>query len=97
MRSVQMPPKIDTALQLATPPLADTSGCVRHYSRGRPVMRDLIVELRQLRLHGMAWHGIAASLAELLEQGNVEVVSSQWLLERLLQAECADPKGCPLA
>nr|WP_301773099.1 IS21-like element helper ATPase IstB [Paraburkholderia sp. SECH2] len=38
----------------------------------------------------MAWHGIAASLAELLEQGNAEVVSSQWLLERLLQAECAD-------
>ena len=43
-------------------------------------MRDLIVELKQLRLHGMA-----AGWAELLEQGNVEVSSSQWLLERLLQ------------
>jgi hypothetical protein len=31
-------------------------------------MRDLIVELKQLRLHGMA-----AGWAELLEQGNVEV------------------------
>jgi DNA replication protein DnaC len=48
-------------------------------------MRDLIVELKQLRLHGMA-----AGWAELLEQGNVEVASSQWLLERLLQAESAD-------
>lgn len=48
-------------------------------------MRDLIVELKQLRLHGMA-----AGWGELLEQGNVEVASSQWLLERLLQAESAD-------
>ena len=48
-------------------------------------MRDLIVELKQLRLHGMA-----AGWAELLEQNNVEVASSQWLLERLLQAESAD-------
>jgi len=48
-------------------------------------MRDLIVELKHLRLHGMA-----AGWAEMLEQGNVEVASSQWLLERLLQAESAD-------
>jgi DNA replication protein DnaC len=48
-------------------------------------MLDLIVELKQLRLHGMA-----AGWAELLEQGNVEVASSQWLLERLLQAESTD-------
>lgn len=48
-------------------------------------MRDLIVELKQLRLHGMA-----AGWAELLEQGNVEVTSSQWLLERLLLAEGTD-------
>jgi DNA replication protein DnaC len=48
-------------------------------------MLDLIVELQQLRLHGMA-----AGWAELLEQGNVEVASSQWLLERLLQAESTD-------
>ncbi|WP_176314311.1 IS21-like element helper ATPase IstB [Burkholderia vietnamiensis] len=48
-------------------------------------MHDLIVELKQLRLHGMA-----AGWGELLEQGNVEVASSQWLLERLLQAEVAD-------
>jgi len=48
-------------------------------------MLDLIVELKQLRLHGMA-----AGWAELLEQGNAEVASSQWLLERLLQAESTD-------
>ena len=48
-------------------------------------MRDLIVELKQLRLHGMA-----AGWAELLEQGNVDAASSQWLLEQLLQAEEAD-------
>ncbi|MDR6477410.1 DNA replication protein DnaC [Paraburkholderia graminis] len=48
-------------------------------------MRDLIVELKHLRLHGMA-----AGWAELLEQVNVEAASSQWLLERLLQAEVAD-------
>lgn len=48
-------------------------------------MRNLIVELKQLRLHGMA-----AGWGELLQQGNVEVASSQWLLERLLQAETAD-------
>jgi DNA replication protein DnaC len=48
-------------------------------------MRDLIVELKHLRLHGMA-----AGWAELLEQVNVEAASSQWLLERLLQSEVAD-------
>ena len=42
-------------------------------------MRDLIVELKHLRLHGMA-----AGWTELLEQVNVEAASSQWLLERLL-------------
>lgn len=48
-------------------------------------MRDLIVELKQLRLHGMA-----TGWAELLEQVNVDAASSQWLLERLLQAKVAD-------
>jgi DNA replication protein DnaC len=48
-------------------------------------MRDVIVELKQLRLHGMA-----AAWAELLEQGNVDVSPSGWLLEQLLQAENAD-------
>ncbi|MDR6413258.1 UNVERIFIED_ORG: hypothetical protein ABIC62_006693 [Burkholderia sp. 1595] len=48
-------------------------------------MRDLIVELKHLWLHGMA-----AGWAELLEQVNVEAASLQWLLERLLQAEVAD-------
>jgi len=36
MRSVQMPPKIDTALQLTTPPLADTS----RYDGLRPALQQ---------------------------------------------------------
>jgi DNA replication protein DnaC len=52
---------------------------------GRPVMRDLLTELKQLRLHGMA-----AAWGELLEQGNVDETSARWLLEQLLQAENAD-------
>ncbi|WP_413183939.1 hypothetical protein [Paraburkholderia sacchari] len=40
----------------------------RRYNSRRSVLRNLIVELKQLRLHGMA-----AGWAELLEQGNAEV------------------------
>ncbi|OTP68498.1 Mobile element protein [Caballeronia sordidicola] len=36
MRSVEIPPKIDTALQLTTPPLADTS----RYDGLRPVLQQ---------------------------------------------------------
>ena len=48
--------------------------------------RDLTVELKQLRLHGMsgAW-------SELSEQGrNTELDASRWLLEHLLAAENTD-------
>jgi DNA replication protein DnaC len=48
-------------------------------------MRDLMVELKQLRLHGMA-----TAWAELTEQGDVGVGSSRWLIEHLLQAETTD-------
>lgn len=48
-------------------------------------MRDLIAELKQLRLHGMA-----AIWGELLEQGNVEESPARRLLEQLLAAESAD-------
>ena len=49
-------------------------------------MRDLIAELKELRLHGMV-----AAWAELIEQGgNAAVDSSRWLLEHLLSAETAD-------
>jgi DNA replication protein DnaC len=49
-------------------------------------MRELIAELKELRLHGMA-----AAWAELLEQGgNAGVEASRWLLEHLLQAETTD-------
>ena len=49
-------------------------------------MRDLVAELKQLRLHGMA-----SAWEDLLEQGgNVGVETSRWLLEHLLQAEGTD-------
>lgn len=49
-------------------------------------MRELISELKELRLHGMA-----AAWAELLEQGgNAGMEASRWLLEHLLQAETTD-------
>jgi DNA replication protein DnaC len=48
--------------------------------------RDLSLELKQLRLHGMA-----GAWAELEEQGrNAGLDSSRWLLEHLLQAEGTD-------
>jgi len=49
-------------------------------------MRELIAELKELRLHGMA-----AAWADLVEQGsNAAVDSSRWLIEHLLQAEATD-------
>jgi len=49
-------------------------------------MRDLMVELKQLRLHGMA-----GAWADLVEQGgNAGLDGSRWLIEHLLQAEMTD-------
>jgi DNA replication protein DnaC len=49
-------------------------------------MRDLMVELKQLRLHGMA-----GAWSDLAEQGtNAGLDTSRWLLEHLLQAELTD-------
>jgi len=48
-------------------------------------MRDLAVDLKALRLHGMA-----AAWAELLSQGAAELDASRWLVEHLLAAEVAD-------
>ncbi len=49
-------------------------------------MRELAVELKQLRMHGMA-----CAWADLVEQGgSTAVEGSRWLLEHLLQAETAD-------
>ena len=48
--------------------------------------RDVTVELKQLRLHGMA-----GAWADLVEQGrNAGLDSSRWLIEHLLQAEGTD-------
>jgi DNA replication protein DnaC len=47
-------------------------------------MRDLSAELKQLRLHGMA-----AAWSD-LQEGDAEVSSLNWVLDRLLQAETAD-------
>lgn len=48
-------------------------------------MRDLVVELKELRLHGMvsAW-------AELQVQDDSALAASRWLVEHLLQAEHTD-------
>lgn len=49
-------------------------------------MRELVAELRNLRLHGMA-----AAWSELTGQGNTEALeSSRGLLEHLIEAEAAD-------
>jgi DNA replication protein DnaC len=48
--------------------------------------RDVTVELKQLRLHGMA-----GAWSDLVELGtNAGVDSSRWLIEHLLQAEATD-------
>ena len=48
--------------------------------------RDVMVELKQLRLHGMA-----GAWADLVEQGgNTALDASRWLVEHLLQAEGTD-------
>ena len=48
-------------------------------------MRDVVIELKALRLHGMA-----ATWAELIEQNNGELERSFWLMEHLLRAEASD-------
>lgn len=48
-------------------------------------MRDLALELRGLRLHGMA-----SAWSELATEGGATLESSSWLLEHLLHAETAD-------
>ena len=49
-------------------------------------MRDVTVELKQLRLHGMA-----GAWADLVEQGQVRAwTAPRWLIEHLLQAEQTD-------
>lgn len=49
-------------------------------------MRDLILELKELRLHGMT-----AAWAELIAPGtNTALEEARWLIEHLLQAETVD-------
>ena len=51
---------------------------------------DVLVELKSLRLHGMA-----GAWADLVEQGgNAGIESSRWLIEHLLQAEATDRARC---
>ena len=87
------------ALQVSTPPLADTARYDRLRGdaagwttlqaslRQEPTMKpDVLVELKALRLHGMA-----GAWADLVEQGgNAGIESSRWLIEHLLQAEGTD-------
>lgn len=49
-------------------------------------MRDVLVELKQLRLHGMA-----GAWGDLVDQGpSAGLDSARWLIEQLLQAEHTD-------
>lgn len=48
-------------------------------------MRDVTIELKELRLHGMA-----SAWTDLMAQGTTSTASSRWLIEHLLQAETAD-------
>lgn len=55
-------------------------------------MRDVIVELKALRLHGMA-----GAWCDLQEQGPASGPdASRWLVERLLQAEATDCAMCSI-
>ena len=48
-------------------------------------MRELVSQLKALRLHGMA-----AAWADLVEQNGGELEGSRWLIEQMLQAETTD-------
>jgi len=48
-------------------------------------MSDITVELKKLRLHGMA-----SAWEDLIEQGSQSTQASKWLIEHLLQAENTD-------
>ena len=48
-------------------------------------MRDVLAELKQLRLHGMV-----SAFADLIEQGSAGMDSSRWLIEHMVQAELTD-------
>ena len=47
--------------------------------------RDIIADLKALRLHGMA-----STWADLIEQNNGEIDGSRWLIEQMLRAEMTD-------
>jgi DNA replication protein DnaC len=48
-------------------------------------MRDVTIELKELRLHGMA-----SAWTDLVNQDTTSTESSKWLIEHLLQAETSD-------
>ena len=48
-------------------------------------MRDLIAEFKALRLHGMA-----ATWAELSDQGGAEIEAARWVIEQMMRAETTD-------
>jgi DNA replication protein DnaC len=47
--------------------------------------RDLIAEFKALRLHGMA-----ATWAELSDQGGAEIQAARWVIEQMMRAETTD-------
>jgi hypothetical protein len=48
-------------------------------------MREVVTQLKALRLHGMA-----SAWSDLNEQNNAELDRSRWLIEQMLRAESAD-------
>ena len=54
--------------------------------------RDIITELKALRLHGMA-----ATWADLIEQNKGELDGSRWLIEQMLRACVRDRELLPAA
>ena len=56
------------------------TGCTR-----RPTTREIVKELKSLRLHGMA-----SRYEELLGQGGAGIQSAEWLIRALLEAEVTD-------
>lgn len=86
-------PSAETSLQLKVAPVANTARYDRlRTTDERLAMRDLMAELKELRLHGMA-----SAWEELASQGEASTASSKWLLEYLLQQKHADRAVRPVS
>jgi hypothetical protein len=86
LNALPRPANVATSLQLHTPPIAEPPGMTGCATCRRSTMtRDVIAEIKTLRLHGMA-----ATWAELTERNSGEIDGARWLLEQMLRAEATD-------